>query len=1351
MQKRFPNPKLFQQGLAWCIFVSGVLYFLYKQTDQRLIEHPSSTTGSFSSTRGIDQGNQKETSGLNKASLPVPEKLNYNRPVSASPSEKEIWCEVKDYQDLSHDPIFPKFSQWLEDFNSLNCPTIENCQDHDPRMLALFISEGKSLARTRANLFKKIIRADPKRALQLAIPEEIMVSLPKEISSYLEKWESGLVDLHCIHHCFDSTLSGGGRIMRYAQFNDGRQLRAWTYGKHKRLTTTKGIALWGVSMGEDFAASDISYRIKENASGSGKLWFAGGDVAFKSSSEKEFIIQNLKPSIRRVGGVMRVKYPIVLASGMTLDRILDQKYEINATLATFDEALAAAIEKNGSLLRIDNQQENELVMKHLLKAFEEEKLIKGLDEFNQTKTYIWIGATDNEEQNGTRRDTENNVTVEDVDINASEGNWRWINGIDEDISYSNWKWGAPPENNDTEDFAAMDWNTSGATWVDINETARLPFIIEKNFEISEQETDLRGVRKVLVIPARFVDETAIYQSAWDGSNNPLTNELGENILDELQLDSYEPISRETIDQAMNEVSEFFFRNTDGQLELVPVVSPTVTLPLFRYLANFTLAGSSPYDSEGNFTGPEEIMEGDGDPTFGGIEKIATRTVLAIDPDQTPDAMDLWALRKAADLGPEWNYWTDDSAFKGVASIDIAMPSVFANIPFPKPPNVQIIGGEKLLDNNSTHPRFVPATVEAVITAAGIIEDFKIIEPGAYYDEHQDISLVIDGVDYSDDVTINIEPLLVSYVVLSNFSGGAPGVGFMGAPGAHVMITQGSVSSSTITHEIGHNFGLFHAERYSTKSELILSDEADQIEYGNPYSVMGEGAIRDSSGNPAGDLTIIAKVALNNRMSAGYSVGTAESVDVLDIDELSILEEATRGFMESKAETNNTIRIYRSNYGVPPLRLKEGTFSVELPQETSNQLKGLMGSPYELQISGTGQEANGTLVYDGVREVWELIISNSGRGFVEEPSIRVLGDDNTSLLILDPSWIKENLGFDHVQTATLIDQKKNWLRGIRVKGNGQFRPAGNIETGLLEDLTDYFLSYRTDIATNGLTLNITNSDDVGAFEAFLLDATPQTPRAFLDGEGALLLGKTYSDYDADVHFTPIRTGGNEPMPFIEVVVHAGSVSRGQAAVPNYELIASNTLPAMGEYVKITANVDGNVSDYAYSWYVNEQPLTASKFLNHPSIFINFNKTGHQIVRVQVSDMRGGLGSRNLVISVGNKDITNQSIVSGSVRSRQNPVQGARVVLEKSPVIEHNLSLAGDVYYSFFPSGDNEPGQFLIDGEIAPELHFYRGEIHRFLFDSSLEGVDMSFLEGRENAPPKIILDMLSDARSDLEKG
>jgi hypothetical protein len=224
-----------------------------------------------------------------------------------------------------------------------------------------------------------------------------------------------------------------------------------------------------------------------------------------------------------------------------------------------------------------------------------------------------------------------------------------------------------------------------------------------------------------------------------------------------------------------------------------------------------------------------------------------------------------------------------------------------------------------------------------------------------------------------------------------------------------------------------------------------------------------------------------------------------------------------------------------------------------------------------------------------------------------------------------------------------------------------------------------------------------------------------------------------------------------MPYIEVVIHAGSMVRNEAEVPDFNLSATSTSPLQGEYVQFSVTVDGNSSNFAYSWFLNEQPLTSSTYLNKSSIYLNFNDPGSQVLRVVVSDMRGGIASRNLVILVGGENAINQSMVSGTVRSRQNPVQGARVVLSESPIIEHKVSWAGNLYDSFFPTAESNPGQFMIDGEIAPELNFHRGEIHRFIFDSTMDGVDMSFLQGIENRPPQILLNTLLDGRVDLTSG
>ena len=180
-------------------------------------------------------------------------------------------------------------------------------------------------------------------------------------------------------------------------------------------------------------------------------------------------------------------------------------------------------------------------------------------------------------------------------------------------------------------------------------------------------------------------------------------------------------------------------------------------------------------------------------------------------------------------------------------------------------------------------------------------------------------------------------------------------------------------------------------------------------------------------------------------------------------------------------------------------------------------------------------------------------------------------------------------------------------------------------------------------------------------------------------------------------------------------------------------------------------DGNATQYAYAWYIDEQPINQSGYLNQNVINQSFSKPGTTVVRVVVSDMKGGLAARNLVIVVDGAEVGNESLVSGTIRSKQGFVQGARVVLEEAPVIEHTVSMGGNVEDSFFTDGLNDPAYFQIDGMKAPQLVVRRGEIHRFYFDSSLAGTTMSFLDTPENTIPRVAINMLSDPRADREKG
>jgi hypothetical protein len=61
-----------------------------------------------------------------------------------------------------------------------------------------------------------------------------------------------------------------------------------------------------------------------------------------------------------------------------------------------------------------------------------------------------------------------------------------------------------------------------------------------------------------------------------------------------------------------------------------------------------------------------------------------------------------------------------------------------------------------------------------------------------------------------------------------------GQGYIGSKGAWI---QGNFAGATVSHELGHNLGLWHANSWNS-TESSISPEGSHEEYGNPFDVMG---------------------------------------------------------------------------------------------------------------------------------------------------------------------------------------------------------------------------------------------------------------------------------------------------------------------------------------------------------------------------------------------------------------------------------------------------------------------------------------------------------------------------------
>ena len=125
---------------------------------------------------------------------------------------------------------------------------------------------------------------------------------------------------------------------------------------------------------------------------------------------------------------------------------------------------------------------------------------------------------------------------------------------------------------------------------------------------------------------------------------------------------------------------------------------------------------------------------------------------------------------------------------------------------------------------------------------------------------------------------------------------------------------------------------------------------------------------------------------------------------------------------------------------------------------------------------------------------------------------------------------------------------------------------------------YWISYRRNASEYSLSIINGTSQGWGTSENYLIDTTSATQGNFDDA--FLSIGRTFSDYEADSHLTPISKGGLSPMEYIDVVVNVGTVASGEAAVPRFSIQASNLSPAVNEPIELTVLPDdGNVSKYA----------------------------------------------------------------------------------------------------------------------------------------------------------------------------
>ncbi len=180
------------------------------------------------------------------------------------------------------------------------------------------------------------------------------------------------------------------------------------------------------------------------------------------------------------------------------------------------------------------------------------------------------------------------------------------------------------------------------------------------------------------------------------------------------------------------------------------------------------------------------------------------------------------------------------------------------------------------------------------------------------------------------------------------------------------------------------------------------------------------------------------------------------------------------------------------------------------------------------------------------------------------------------------------------------------------------------------LRDYQLEYRP--AWGGLmttsALVLFQGGDVGTNSAAVIDTMPGS---FGGGGGKkdapIALGRTFSDFESDVHFTVLAKNETTP-PSLDIRYNRGPFVGNVPPVAT--LAASATTIKEGESVTFTATAsDANGDELAYNWSFGGEVMGTNT-----SVFTRTFTAAQQVTAMlTVSDMKGGTVRRSVVINVG----------------------------------------------------------------------------------------------------------------------
>ncbi|MEM9481307.1 MAG: Calx-beta domain-containing protein [Verrucomicrobiota bacterium] len=263
-------------------------------------------------------------------------------------------------------------------------------------------------------------------------------------------------------------------------------------------------------------------------------------------------------------------------------------------------------------------------------------------------------------------------------------------------------------------------------------------------------------------------------------------------------------------------------------------------------------------------------------------------------------------------------------------------------------------------------------------------------------------------------------------------------------------------------------------------------------------------------------------------------------------------------------------------------------------------------------------------------------------------------------------------FPNALFCTSAADRENWLRGYEVF---EFRDSttmrihafdvdatrpGRHYTGEIvrDDGKIYYLSYyqnfnkgpNASVHSNGMRLEIRGQEGINS-RPTLLDPIYWSKNERQDG--TIPLGWTFHDPEEALYITPLARAGDRA--WMDVYVHHGHDPDNNPPVIT-ALTASNTNPGTGQSINLSLTAsDPDGDPLAYHWYYDDDNWHRN--LNQPNVSKSWTNAECRSVICTVSDMKGGVSIRSILIRVGNPSTY---CISGQIVDKfGNPVRGAPV--------------------------------------------------------------------------------------------